>query len=79
MRKRAVSIEEVKSRIEELKGSPLKVCVNRGRKRIQRFVGAIAETYPKVFTLRITSDTHTDLMSFSYSDVICGDIKLTRA
>ena len=79
MRKRAVSVEEVKQRISGLKGSSLKISVNNGRKRVLKYDGEIAELYPAVFTLKITSDKHVDLLSFSYSDVICGDIKLTLA
>ncbi|MCI8613087.1 MAG: hypothetical protein HFE48_05280 [Clostridia bacterium] len=79
MRKRAVSVEEVKQRISGLKGSSLKISVNKGRKRVLKYDGEIAELYPAVFTLKITSDKHVDLLSFSYSDVICGDIKLTLA
>ena len=79
MRKRAVSVEEVKQRISGLKGSSLKISVNKGRKRALKYDGEIAELYPAVFTLKITSDKHVDLLSFSYSDVICGDIKLTLA
>ena len=78
MRKRAVSVEEVKRSIEGLKGSNLRISVNRGRKRTERYDGEIAEMYPAVFTLKITSDKHIERLSFSYSDVICGDIKLTR-
>lgn len=79
MRKRAVSVEEVKRTIGNLRGSNLKISVNKGRKRILKYDGEIAELYPAVFTLKITSDKNVDLLSFSYSDVICGDIKLTRA
>ena len=79
MRKRAVSVEEVKQRISGLKGSSLKISVNKGRKRVLKYDGEIAELYPAVFTLKITSDKHVDLLSFSYSDVRCGDIKLTLA
>ncbi len=78
MRKRAVSVEEVKKNIEGLKGESLKISVNKGRKRVLKYDGEIAQLYPAVFTLRITSDKNIDLLSFSYSDVICGDIKLTR-
>ena len=78
MRKRAVSVEEVKKNIEGLKGNSLKISVNKGRKRVLKYDGEIAQLYPAVFTLRITSDKNVDLLSFSYSDVICGDIKLTR-
>lgn len=78
MRKRAVSVEEVKKNIEGLKGKSLKISVNKGRKRVLKYDGEIAQLYPAVFTLRITSDKNVDLLSFSYSDVICGNIKLTR-
>ena len=78
MRKRAVSVEEVKKNIEGLKGESLKISVNKGRKRVLKYDGEIAQLYPAVFTLRIKSDKNIDLLSFSYSDVICGDIKLTR-
>lgn len=79
MRKRAVSVEEVKETINNLRGSDLKISVNKGRKRILKYDGVIGDLYPAVFTLRIKSDKNVDLLSFSYSDVICGDIKLTRA
>lgn len=73
-----MSVEEVKKNIEGLKGESLKISVNKGRKRVLKYDGEIAQLYPAVFTLRITSDKNIDLLSFSYSDVICGDIKLTR-
>lgn len=78
MRKRAVSVEQVKKNIEDLKGESLKISVNKGRKRIIKYDGEIAQLYPAVFTLKITSDENVDLLSVSYSDIICGDIKLTR-
>ena len=78
MRKRAVSVEEVKKNIEGLKGKSLKISVNKGRKRVLKYDGEIAQLYPAVFTLRITSDKNVDLLSFSYSDVIYDDLKLTR-
>lgn len=56
MRKRAVSVEEVKKNIEGLKGESLKISVNKGRKRVLKYDGEIAQLYPAVFTLRITSD-----------------------
>lgn len=77
MRKRVESVEEVKERIKGLMGSSLKISVNKGRKRVVRYDGEIARVYPSVFTLKITSDKFTDMLSCSYSDVICGDIKLT--
>lgn len=77
MRKCAMSIEQVKKDINTLKGRALKVSVNKGRKRIVKYDGEIIEIYPSVFTLKITGDKNIEKLSCSYSDVICGDIKLT--
>ncbi|WP_251182481.1 Veg family protein [Anaerocaecibacter muris] len=71
MRQRATSVEEVKRKIAELKGKDLSVAVNRGRKKVTRMSGVIVDLFPSVFTFRAAAG---DLVSFSYSDVICGDI-----
>lgn len=76
MRKKAMSIEEAKSIVEGYLGSDLKISVNKGRKRIVKYTGSIDEIYPSVFTLKITDDKNIDMLSFSYSDFICGDIKI---
>ena len=76
MRKSALSIEDVKAYVGSLKGRNLKISVNKGRKRIVRFDGEIEEIYPSVFTLKILGDDNVNMLSCSYSDLICGDIKL---
>lgn len=76
MRKRVMSMDEVRSYVSSLKGDPLEVRVNKGRKRIVRYKGCIDEVYPSVFTLKIHGDKNLSMLSCSYSDVICGDIVL---
>ncbi len=76
MRKSAMSIDEVKSYIGSLKGRELKISVNKGRKRIVKYDGSIEEVYPSVFTLKIRGEKNLSKLSCSYSDVVCGDIKL---
>lgn len=76
MRKSAMSIDEVKTYVDSLKGRSLKISVNKGRKRIVRYDGSIEEIYPSVFTLKIHGDKNVNMLSCSYSDVICGDIKI---
>lgn len=76
MRQRTIDIEEVKRKIAELKGKSLSVSVNRGRNRVTRLNGVIVDTFPSVFTFRAVAG---DLVSFSYSDVICGDIRFSQA
>lgn len=76
MRQRTVNIADVKRKIAELKGKNLSVSVNRGRNRITRLNGVIVDTFPSVFTFRAAAG---DLVSFSYSDVICGDIRFSQS
>ncbi len=71
MRQRAVGVEEVKRRLSELRGKNLSVAVNRGRNKITHIDGVIVDMFPSVFTFRAVAG---ELVSFSYSDVICGDI-----
>ncbi len=79
MRKCAKSIDEVKDYVRNLVGSPLKISVNKGRKKIMRYSGSVLAVYPQVFTLKIADNTNLELLSCSYSDIICGDIKLSEA
>ena len=72
MRRRAVNIQEVKRNIESLRGKNLSLAVNKGRNRITRLDGQIVDLFPSVFTFRAAAG---DLVSFSYSDIICGDIQ----
>ena len=76
MRKCTLKPEEVKSAVGRLKGKLLKISVNRGRKKISRYEGEVESTYPSVFILKIINQPLVKSLSFSYSDVICGDVKL---
>ena len=76
MRQRTENVNEVKTKIAELKGKPLSVAVNKGRKKITRMTGEIESVFPSVFTFRAAAG---ELVSFSYSDVICGDIGVSHA
>jgi len=76
MRKKTMSIEEAKSHIEGLSGRTLKISVNKGRKKIIKYEGSIAAVYSSVFTLKIANDKNVNLLSCSYSDLICGQVSL---
>lgn len=78
MRKCAKSIDEVKAYVSELSGRPLRISVNKGRKKIVKYNGCVLSVYPQVFTLKISGDKNLELLACSYSDLICGDIKLSE-
>lgn len=73
MRQRAISVEEVKTKLRELKGKNLSVAVNRGRNKITKMTGEIVDMFPSVFTFRAARG---DVLSFSYSDIICGEVRI---
>ena len=78
MRKSTMSIEEAKKYIRDLKGIALRISVNKGRKKILKYDGSVGDVYPSLFTLQITGDKNINMLSCSYSDLICWDIELVQ-
>lgn len=78
MRKKAMSVTDVKDNISELKGKLLEIKINKGRKRYVKYTGEIQDIYPSVFTVRVEG-AESGLLSCSYNDVICGLVSFTRA
>ncbi len=73
MRKAGIGIEEVKTKILSLKGREVEMNINRGRKKFDTLSGVIKDVYPSVFTVAI-SENNTSLQTFSYYDVLCGNV-----
>ncbi len=76
MRRTNMSLEEAKLKILALKGSKVEMDVNRGRKKIDKVSGVIKDVYPSVFTVQTTTEK---VQTFSYYDVLCGNIKFTSS
>lgn len=76
MRKATLSLNEIIEKIKKMQGKDVNMEVNRGRKRIEKYVGVIEKVYPSVFTVVIKSPENQNSQSFSYSDVLCGDVKI---
>lgn len=77
MKVNTVSIEDVKKKIECLKGKTIKMQVNKGRKQIVRFNAEIKDIYPSVFTVEVQSPAIINLLSYSYTEVLCGNVKIS--
>ena len=75
MRKISLNLEEVKSRIQSLKGREIEMNINRGRKKIDTINGIIQDVYPSVFTVMVKENI-ASLQTFSYYDVLCGNVIL---
>ena len=70
MKRNTNALNEVKQRIASLKGVELEMEINRGRKRFENVTATIDSVYPRVFTIK----SKNSLQTFSYLDVISGDV-----
>lgn len=76
MRKLGLSLSEVKEKIKNLKGESVTLAVNRGRKKIETITAQIENIYPSVFTVKVDQMNQLDVQTFSYFDVLCGDVEI---
>jgi uncharacterized protein Veg len=76
MRKVRHDLELVKQEVCKLLGKNVKMKVNKGRKKIVSFNAVIQEVYSAVFIVRLDEPEAMEIQSYSYSDVLCGDVKL---
>ncbi len=78
MREQASTLDEVKSKILELKGKGVEMEVNHGRKKISHYTGVVEDAYHSVFVVKLDNATTNEKMSCSYSDILCGDVKIAK-
>ncbi len=71
MRKIIYGLEEIKLKISNLKGQTVQMSINHGRKKIENLSATIKDVYPSVFTIKTTNEK---LQTFSYFDVMCGNV-----
>ena len=78
MRKTGITLGEVKQRIRDLKGENIFMAINRGRKKMDYFNAVIDCIYPSVFTVKVNAANQLDTQTFSYFDVLCGDVEIKK-
>ena len=78
MRRNTISLEEVKNKIRDLKGQYISMAIKRGRKKIDYFNAVIDNIYPSVFTVKVNAVNQLDTQTFSYFDVLCGDVEIEK-
>ena len=78
MRKSILNLADIKTRINSIKGKNIDIFINRGRKKVDNFCGTVENTYPSVFTVKIDDDGVLKNVTCSYSDVLCGDVKIVE-
>lgn len=76
MRRSFLNLTDIKNRISNIKGKNIDISINRGRKKIDSYLGVVENIYPSVFTVKILNDQQLKNVTCSYSDVLCGDVKI---
>lgn len=76
MREPVTTLEDVKTKILALKGKGVEMEINHGRKKISHYTGVIEDAYHSVFVVKIDNATTNEKISCSYSDILCGDVKI---
>ena len=76
MRKPNMTLNEIKQAIMALKGKQINMQVNNGRKKIVHYQGVVENIYQSVFVVKIENDNVIDKKSYSFTEVLCGDVKI---
>ena len=75
MREIVQNVDYTKNLVKEMTGVKVKLKVNRGRNKIETFLGAVENVYPQIFTFR---KDNGELSSFCYSDILSKNVKFYR-
>lgn len=76
MIKSGVNLSQVKTAIEKMYKKPVEVTLNLGRNKFVVFAGTLIGVYPALFTVSPEDKSFTGKTSYSYSEYMCGKVKL---
>ena len=65
---------DIKDKVNNLKGQNIPLKINKGRNKIVTLTAIIDQVYPSMFVINPTSEVVLDRKSYSYNDVLCGDV-----
>ncbi len=71
------TVENIKQRIIELKGQEVNLYINRGRRKVASYRARIEDVYASVFTVKSCSIDLDTINTYSYNDILCGEVKIT--
>ena len=74
MKRNTLDLQTIKTQLKDLQGKPVEMKINRGRKKIDNVVATITDLYPSVFTIV----SNGLLQTFSYFDIMCGNIVINK-
>ncbi len=71
-------LPRIKERIRGFYGKSVCVHVNLGRNKTSDFTGTLSGIYPALFTVAPDDENYLGKTAYSYSEVLCGNVKITN-
>ena len=70
------NISEVKQLVKACSKKRVDVKLNLGRNKTVRFSGVLSGVYPSLFTVTQDDENFLGKTAYSYSDLLCGTVKI---
>ena len=70
------NIKDVKQMVKSCASSHVSVRVNLGRNKSVSYIGTLSGIYPALFTVKPDDENFLGKTAYSYSDVLCGNVKI---
>lgn len=71
-------ISDVKQMVKSCSCQRVAVKVNLGRNKTLSYSGTLSGIYPALFTVKPDDEGFLGKTAYSYSDVLCGTVKIKR-
>ena len=72
------NIKDVKQMVKDCSSKRVAVKVNLGRNKSISYSGVLSGIYPALFTVRPDDEDFLGKTAYSYSDLLCGTVKIKR-
>jgi uncharacterized protein Veg len=72
------NIKDIKQMVRECSAQRVAVKVNLGRNKSVSYSGVLSGVYPALFTVKPDDEEYLGKTAYSYSDVLCGNVKIKR-
>ncbi len=72
------NIKDVKQMVKDCASARVAVRVNLGRNKTVSFSGILSGIYPALFTVKPDDKEFLGKTAYSYSDVLCGNVKIKK-
>ena len=71
------TVENIKQKIMMLKGQEVNLYINRGRRKVSSLRARIEDVYNSVFTVKSSTNMNS-IYTYSYNDILCGEVKISN-